>query len=80
DFNEPLLENVLDQSRFNFGPVLVVLLFILPGRHAGPDGDIAQICRRAEAKNPGLRTIRTELLGSHPRLVEVLAKRFREMK
>lgn len=80
DFNEPLLENVLDQSPFNFGPVLVVQLFILPGRHAGPDGDIAQICRRAEAKNPGLRTMRTELLGSHPRLVEVLAKRFREIK
>ena len=80
DFNEPLLENVLYKAPYNSGPVVVVQLFILPGRHAGPDGDIAQICRRAEKKNPQLRTVRTALLGTHPKLVEVLAKRFRELK
>ena len=80
EFNEPLLEHVLNTAPFNSGPVVVVQLFILPGRHAGPNGDIAQICRRAARKNPKLRTIRTELLGTHPKLVEVLAKRFRELK
>ena len=79
DFNEPLLEDVLQQAPFTSGPVLVVQLFILPGRHAGLDGDIARICERAEAKHPRLRTSRTELLGTHPRLIEVLAKRFREV-
>ncbi len=42
---------------------------------AGPGGDIAQICRAAEAERPGLRTRMTEPLAAHPLLIEVLAER-----
>jgi sirohydrochlorin ferrochelatase len=76
-FNEPLLENLLATAPWNAGPVVVAQLFLLPGRHAGPAGDIAAICRRAREKNPRLRTVRAKLLGDHPGLIEILADRFR---
>jgi sirohydrochlorin ferrochelatase len=75
-FNEPLLENLLATTPWNAGPVVVAQLFLLPGRHAGPAGDIAAICRRAREKHPRLRTVRTRLLGDHPGLIEILADRF----
>lgn len=74
-FNEPLLEQALDQTEVARGPVIVALLFLSPGRHAGPNGDIAQICRAAESRHPGLHVLTTEPLGSHPALVSVLAER-----
>ena len=75
-FTEPLLENLLATPPWNAGPLIVAQLFLLPGRHAGPAGDIAAICRRAREKNPRLRTVRTKLLGDHPGLIEILADRF----
>lgn len=75
-FNEPLLENLLAVPPWNSGPVIVAQLFLLPGRHAGPGGDIAAIIRRAREKNPKLRAVRTRLLGDHPGLIAILADRF----
>lgn len=77
-FNDPLLENALDRAPFDHGEVVVALQFLAPGRHAGPGGDIAQICTAAEARHPGLRTRMTEPLGVHPRLLDVLTERYRE--
>jgi sirohydrochlorin ferrochelatase len=74
-FNEPLLENLLDQPGFNNGSVVIAMLFLSPGRHAGPDGDVAGICREAEERNPGLRTQMTPLAGDHPALIDILADR-----
>lgn len=74
-FNEPLLENLLDQPGFNEGEVIVAMLFLSPGRHAGPDGDVAGICRDAEERNPGLETRMTPLAGDHPALIDILADR-----
>ena len=74
-FNEPLLERALDQTEFSRGTVIVALLFLSPGRHAGPDGDIAQICRAAEQRHPGLRIFTTDPLGSHPALISILSER-----
>ncbi len=76
DFNEPLLENLLVQPQWS-GEVVVALQFLLPGRHAGPDGDVAQICRQAEATRAGLRTHITPLVGAHPLLIGILADRWR---
>ena len=77
-FNEPLLEQALGRPPFDQGDVVIALQFLSPGRHAGPGGDIAQICTAAEARHPTLRTRVTETLGSHPRLLEVLAERYRD--
>jgi len=77
DFCEPLLEHVLARPGWSEGAVTVAMQFLLPGRHAGPEGDVAQICRRAERTAVGLRTRLTALVGDHPRLVEILADRAR---
>lgn len=77
-FGEPLLESLLTMPGWNAGEVTVAMQFLLPGRHAGPDGDVAQICRRAEAASRGLRTRMTRLVAEHPRLVDILADRWRE--
>jgi sirohydrochlorin ferrochelatase len=77
DFNAPLLADLLDQPGWNTGEVAVAMQFFLPGRHAGPDGDVAQICRAAEARRPDLGTRITPLVAAHPLLVEILADRMR---
>lgn len=77
DFNEPLLANLLASPPWNDGHVLVAQLFLLPGRHAGPGGDIAGICQAAEKASGGrLRTVRAGLLAEHPLLLDILADRF----
>jgi sirohydrochlorin ferrochelatase len=76
DFNEPLLENLLGQPQWS-GEVVVALQFLLPGRHAGPDGDVVQICRKAAAARAGLHTQLTSLVGAHPLLIDILADRWR---
>lgn len=75
-FNEPLLENILNTPDYNQGAVIILLLFLLPGRHAGPGGDIATICAAAEKRNPKLKTYCTALLGKHPGLISILKQRF----
>jgi len=77
-FGDPLLANLLRQPGWNDGEVIVAMQFLLPGRHAGPDGDVAQICRAAEAASGGrLRTTMTALVAEHPLLIDILADRWR---
>ncbi len=77
DFCEPLLERLLTRPGWNDGEVIIAMQFLLPGRHAGPEGDVAKICRAAEEANPALRTRMTPLVGAHPLLVDILADRRR---
>lgn len=78
DFCEPLLAGLLRQPGWNAGDVIVAMQFLLPGRHAGPAGDVAEICRAAEIASGGaLRTTMTSLVGEHPLLVDILADRWR---
>lgn len=74
DFNEPLLERLLGRPGFE-RHVIVSMLFLQPGRHAGPGGDVASICQEAEQTCPGLQTYCTDLVGSHPALIDLLAER-----
>jgi len=77
DFNEPTLERLLARDEWRSGPLVVALLFIAPGRHAGPDGDVARIVK--EARGDDLREVRfTRVLGEIPRLVDILAERVRQ--
>jgi sirohydrochlorin ferrochelatase len=77
DFNGQLLGDLLDSYTAQDGQAVVVLamMFISPGRHAGPGGDIAEICREAMARNPGLRVQISPLIGEHPKLIEILRSR-----
>lgn len=74
-FNEPLLEDLLDQPGFNAGRVVLSMLFLSPGRHAGDEGDVHDICAAARHRHPGLSTTMTKLAGEDPRIVEILADR-----
>ncbi len=79
DFVEPLLANLLRQPGWNEGEVTIAMQFLLPGRHAGPGGDVAEICRAAENASGGkLKTKMTPLVGAHPLLADILADRWRE--
>jgi len=74
DFNDPLLEDLL-KGWFADGVREVVLsqFFLLPGRHAGPGGDLAQICQ--PLTDQGMKIIRAENLGAHPLIMEILEDR-----
>ncbi len=74
-FNEPLLATRLRTPPFDSGEVVVLLQFLSPGRHAGPGGDVAEICAAAEAERRGLTTVMSDPIADDPRLVEVLARR-----
>ena len=70
DFNKPLLEDALQQAK---GTAVVLMLFLLPGRHAGSDGDVATIAK--EHAPDGLRWKLSPLLGTHPALPALLVQR-----
>lgn len=71
DFNEPLLEAVAGGA-LRSQPMIVALLFLSPGRHAGCGGDVAQICQRAAADGDFLFT---DVLGESPAVEQVLLER-----
>jgi hypothetical protein len=73
EFNRPLLAEALGSSGFDSGDVVVAPLFLLPGRHAGPGGDLEAIARAAEGRSPGLSCHFAGLVGSHPSTIEALA-------
>ena len=78
-FNDPLLAERLRTAPFDRGDVVVALQFLSPGRHAGPDGDVARICTEARSERPDLRTYLTETIASDQRVVAVLADRYRQV-
>lgn len=64
----PLLADQLRAPAFRDHEVIVAPLFLAPGRHAGPAGDIARICTEA-----GARCHLTGLVGTHPLALAALA-------
>lgn len=76
-FNEPLLENILGTEGFD-KDVVLSMLFISPGRHAGPGGDIESICAEAESKHTSLSTYKSELFATHQAIIPLLAKRLEQ--
>jgi len=74
-FNEPLLEKLLGKDQFR-REVVLSMLFISPGRHAGPEGDISMIREEAEKNHEELRTYASDLFATHPEVIDLLAERF----
>lgn len=73
--NRPLFADVLGTPGFDHGDVVVAPLFLAPGRHAGPHGDLAQIATAAEDRlaAPDLRCHFADLIGTHPDVIPALA-------
>ncbi len=80
DFNGPLLEDLLNRMAGEKPRQRVVLamLFFSPGRHAGPGGDIEEICERVVTAHPGFQVTASPLIGDHPGLVDILETRLRD--
>jgi hypothetical protein len=70
DFNEPLLEHAVQDAK---GEAVILMLFLLPGRHAGAEGDVATIAN--EHAPEGLPWKLSPLLGTHPALPALLFRR-----
>lgn len=80
DFNGDLLENVLTQKASDGeSSALVILLFFLPGRHAGEQGDIVDICESVMTKFPQFKIAISPLVSEHPDLINLLNKRLKEL-
>lgn len=77
-FNEPLLESALQQLEEADDAVLS-LMFVSPGRHAGPGGDIAQIVEQSAWARAGKRVLVTPLVGESPLLIDLLERRFHQL-
>ena len=71
DFNEPSLASAIEKAR---GDAIVLMQFLLPGRHAGPDGDVSRICREHAPKCLSWKL--SPLIGESPLLPALLAERF----
>lgn len=77
DFSGPLLKNLLEKLASENGvlEVAVAMQFISPGRHAGPGGDITEICAGVMQQYPGLKVHISPLVGENPLLVDLLLSR-----
>ena len=76
DFNGQLLAQELDAAAVaGQRRVVLAMMFISPGRHAGPGGDIETICAEAMAAHPGLEVCISPLVGEHPLLLSILQDR-----
>lgn len=76
DFNEPLLATALRRLAADHSEIIVAMQFLLPGRHAGPGGDIAGIIDAFVAEHPGIRVSMTGLVAEDEALVDLLVSRF----
>ena len=70
-FNEPLLETALSQVQ---GNAVILMLFALPGRHAGPDGDVETIARTHAPKSTQVRISPLLSNPKHGMLADLLAR------
>ncbi len=75
-FNEPMLEDIRRVPGFESGPIVVAMFFLMEGRHAGAEGDVAGICSDVCQRFPDAGPMAmTDLLGSTDWLVPVLVDR-----
>lgn len=74
-FNDPLLEDALARPEVAGRDVVLAMLFLSPGRHAGAGGDVDTIVAGAQETDPELRVFRTVLLGENSRLIDLLVRR-----
>ena len=77
-FNDPLLEKLGEVDDFAGGRLILAMFFLLPGRHAGDGGDVAEICDGLISDGAFEQIQNTPLLGEHPMLLEILEDRLRD--
>lgn len=79
DFNDPLLEDLGAVPGVSGGVLRLAMFFLLPGRHAGSEGDVARIARGLVAGGHFASVSMSPLLGAHPRILDILKDRLAEV-
>jgi len=80
DFNGDLLKDWL-QKKVTAGEtsVIVILLFFLPGRHAGEGGDIVEICNSVEKDYSDFNISISPLIAEHSEFISILQNRLNSL-
>lgn len=78
DFNGPLLSEALSGIAQNAPntEIIISMLFLSPGRHAGAGGDIEEICAQVLNEFPNLSIKITALVGENDRILDLLKARY----
>ncbi len=80
DFNGDLLKDWLThKAQSGETSAIVVLMFFLPGRHAGEGGDIVEICDEVMHQYPGFKVGISPLITEHASFVDILEKRLKDI-
>jgi sirohydrochlorin ferrochelatase len=80
DFNGDLLEDcLLDMAEQGMSGAMVSMMFLLPGRHAGENGDVNEICARVMQRYPDFRVWISPLISEHPLLIDILSRRLQNI-
>lgn len=80
DFNGELLEGwLIKKARSGEKSAIVCMMFLLPGRHAGPGGDIEEMCTSIMQQYTDFKILITPLVGEHPKLVPLLLSRLKDV-
>lgn len=76
DFNGVLLRGwLLKKVSEGATSAVVILMFFLPGRHAGEGGDIVEICKSVMDEHPGFKISISPLITEHSDFISILQKR-----
>jgi len=78
--NRPLFVELLTTPPFDRGDIVVAPLFLSPGRHAGPQGDLSQIAGtvRRSSTPSAARCHFADLVGTHPLAIDTLTTALRD--
>lgn len=79
-FNEPLLEDLVIVDGISNAQLILAMFFLLPGRHAGEGGDVAEIAEAMVERRRVASVQMSPLLGEHPLLLEILRERLDEVR
>jgi sirohydrochlorin ferrochelatase len=78
-FNDPLLEHLASVDGFAGSDLVLSMFFLLPGRHAGEGGDVAEITAGLVQRGDVRSVQISPLLGEHPLLIDILCDRLHEV-
>lgn len=79
-FNEPLIENLAQVPSFAGGDLILAMFFLLPGRHAGEGGDVAEIYADLIEDGTFASIETTPLLAESPKLLDILEDRLQAVQ
>ncbi len=80
DFNGDLLEDRLtEMAQQGLTGAVVSMMFLLPGRHAGENGDVNGICTRVIQRYPNFKVRISPLISQHPLLIDILNTRLQNI-